>query len=167
MSGMTSADIRITRDDSAAGQRTAASIWARATAERDNLAAPASIEEKLPGIQHRLSADAGSLHIAYCDGNAAGFAILVTRAAVLELVYLAVVPEAWGSGIGRGLLAYVDDQARATGAGSLELWVIDDNERALRVYERSGWVRTEDLKTQIATGRRERRLEKVLSRILD
>src|SRR4051794_9007051 len=127
MSGMTSADIRIIRDDSAAGQRTAASIWARATAERDNLPAPAPIEEKLPGIQHRLSADAGSLHIAHWHGDAAGFAVLVPRAAVLELVYLAVVPEAWGSGVGRSLLAYVDDQARTIGVDSLELWVIDDN----------------------------------------
>ncbi len=155
-------DIQIRGDRSAEGMYAAASIWARATAKRDNLVAPAPVEEKLPGIQQRLSTDAGSLHIAYLRGDAVGFVLMVTHATVLEVVYLAVAPEAWGSGIACRLLAYADDQARALNLSSLDLWVIDDNVRAVHVYERSGWRRTEDLKTQSSTGRTERRLVKDL-----
>ncbi|HWS35100.1 MAG TPA: GNAT family N-acetyltransferase [Actinoplanes sp.] len=155
------ADVRITRDDSAESQRAAANIWAGATAKRDGLLVPAAAEEKLPGIQHRLSTSTGSLHVAYLRGEPAGFALVVTHESALELVYLAVAPEAWGAGIGGSLLTYVDDLARVAGVGCLELWVIDDNERAVRVYERSGWKPTEDLKA--SAGRLERRLVKELS----
>ncbi len=159
---MTITEIQIRHDHSAEGLYTAANIWACATAKRDNLVAPAPVEEKLSGIRHRLSTDSGSLHIAHLRGDAAGFVLLVTHATVLEVVYLAVAPEAWGSGIARGLLAYADDQARALGISSLELWVIDDNVRAVQVYEQSGWRRTEDLKISSSTGRPERRLVKDL-----
>jgi GNAT superfamily N-acetyltransferase len=159
------ADVRITRDDSTGSQRVAAGIWARATAKRDSLLVPAPVEKKLPGIQHRLSTAAGSLHVAYLQGEPAGFALVVTHESVLELVYLAVAPEAWGAGIGRSLLAYTDDLARVTGVGGLELWVIDDNKRAVQVYERSGWKSTDDRK--ISAGRLERRLVKELNRELN
>ncbi|GAB1688586.1 hypothetical protein KRM28CT15_03890 [Krasilnikovia sp. M28-CT-15] len=159
------ADIQVTRDRSVESQRAAASIWARATARRDSLLVPAPVEEKLPGIRHRLSTDAGSLHVAHLRGEAAGFALVVAHESVLELLYLAVAPEAWGAGVGSSLLAYVDNLARVAGVNSLELWVIDDNERAVQVYERSGWKPTEDLR--ISTGRLERRLVKELSRGLD
>ncbi|GGK18649.1 hypothetical protein GCM10010124_09070 [Pilimelia terevasa] len=157
------ADIRITPDGSAQGQRTAAGLWAAAVARRDHLPAPAPVEEKLPAIRRRLSTGAGSLHIARVRQRAVGFALLVTREPVLELVYLAVAPEAWGTGVGRGLLAYVDARARAVGVGELELWVIDDNERAVRAYRRSGWRRTADLQVRGSPGRPERRLVRKLT----
>ena len=91
------ADVRITRDDSAESQRAAAKVWACATAKRDGLLVPATAEEKLPGIQDRLSNGTGSLHVAYLRGEPAGFALVVAHETVLELVYLAVVPEAWVS----------------------------------------------------------------------
>ncbi|GAB1645789.1 GNAT family N-acetyltransferase [Krasilnikovia sp. MM14-A1259] len=159
------ADVRITRNESDDSQRVAACIWARATARRDNLLVPAPVEAKLPGIQRRLSTGAGSLHIAYLRGEAAGFALVVTHESALELVYLAVVPEAWGTGIGSSILTYVDDQARVAGVDGLELWIIDDNERAMQVYERSGWKPTEDLK--VSSGRLERRLVKELGERLE
>lgn len=158
------ADVRIMRDDSAESQRAAAGIWACATAKRDGLLVPAAAEDKLPGIQHRLSTSGGSLHIAYLRGETAGFVLVVAQESVLEVVYLAVAPGAWGAGIGRSLLTYVDDLACVARIGRLELWVIDDNERAVGVYERSGWKPTEDLK--ISAGRSERRLIKELSREL-
>jgi hypothetical protein len=57
-----------------------------ATAKRDGLLEPAPVEENLPGIQHRLSTTAGSLHIACLRGAAAGFALVVIRESVFELV---------------------------------------------------------------------------------
>ncbi|MEU8244286.1 GNAT family N-acetyltransferase [Actinoplanes missouriensis] len=77
------------------------------------------------------------------------------------LVYLAADPDARGGGVGGRLLAHVDELARSAGRSELSLWVIDDNARALAVYERAGWVRTDELKQ--AGGRRERRLVRRLS----
>ncbi|MEV4639942.1 GNAT family N-acetyltransferase [Actinoplanes sp. NPDC049548] len=155
---MTSEDVRIARDDSAAAQRAAAGIWARATARRDNLPEAAPVEEKLPGIQGRLSTPDGVLYLALLHGAAAGFALTVVHPSVLEVVYLAVNPDAWGAGIGRKLLAHVDTEAGARGISHLELWVIDDNERAVGVYAESGWRRTDRVRDQKPTGRRERLL---------
>ena len=39
----------------------------------------------------------------------------------------------------------------------LELWVIADNERAVKTYERAGWTRTPDLKVRNDFGRVEGR----------
>ncbi|WP_433831031.1 GNAT family N-acetyltransferase [Actinoplanes sp. CA-015351] len=127
--------LRIKRSDSV---RTAAAIWARATARRDGQ--PASVESQLPGVRRRL-AQGGVLHIAFRGEDAVGFTILVGA----ELVYLAVDPQAWGSGVAGALLTHVDDQARLAGISDLELWVIAGNERAIAVYERAGWTRTSDV----------------------
>ena len=39
----------------------------------------------------------------------------------------------------------------------LELWVIADNERAVALYERSGWQATDEVKVRNSSGRLERR----------
>nr|BFE73485.1 hypothetical protein GCM10020092_067860 [Actinoplanes digitatis] len=69
-----------------------------------------------------------------------GFALFAPRARTLELFYLAVDPGDWGTGVGTRLLRGVAEHARAIGRERLELWVIADNERAIAVYERSGWA---------------------------
>ena len=54
---------------------------------------------------------------------------------------LYVVPDAWGSGIAERLH---DDALAAlarAGAARARLWVLEDNERARRFYERRGWRR--------------------------
>ncbi|MEV6343242.1 GNAT family N-acetyltransferase [Actinoplanes sp. NPDC051851] len=158
---MTSDHIRIIGDRSAAAVLAAAGIWARATAVRDDLAGPADPAAKLPGIQRRL-AEGGTLHLALREETTVGFTVLVgDPAGRLELVYLAVDPPAWSTGVSAALLTHVDDHARAAGCTGLDLWVIADNHRAVRVYERSGWLPTEDVK--VSGGRRERRLTRELS----
>ncbi|TWP47995.1 GNAT family N-acetyltransferase [Lentzea tibetensis] len=57
--------------------------------------------------------------------------------------------------MGSHLLLSAEDHAREIGRETLELWVINDNERAIRVYARSGWVGTEEV--QQSSGRLERR----------
>ncbi|RAK28791.1 acetyltransferase (GNAT) family protein [Actinoplanes lutulentus] len=84
----------------------------------------------------------GVLHIAYRGSEAVGFTVVVGA----ELVYLAVDPHSWGSGVGSALLAHVDAEARVAGFSELELWVIAGNERAIAVYERAGWTRTSNVK---------------------
>jgi GNAT superfamily N-acetyltransferase len=94
---------------------------------------------------------------------AAGFALLAPTASVVELYYLAVDPDIWGAGVARALLTRVDSEARALGFDALELWVIDDNHRAIAVYERSGWIRTEHTQRDSPRSRLERRFVKQLN----
>lgn len=54
---------------------------------------------------------------------------------------LYVVPEAWGSGVAGRLHDEALRLLAADGATSARLWVLEDNARARRFYERRGWRR--------------------------
>ena len=56
-----------------------------------------------------------------------------------ELYAIYVDPSAWGSGVGRALIAEAE---AALGArwDEATLWVLEDNPRARRFYERAGWA---------------------------
>lgn len=56
-----------------------------------------------------------------------------------ELFAIYVLPEAWGSAAGPGLMRAALDAMRGRGAAGAILWVLDDNPRARRFYEREGW----------------------------
>lgn len=49
-------------------------------------------------------------------------------------------PAAWGRGLGDQLLAAAEERLRQRGSRRAFLWVIADNPRARRLYERRGWV---------------------------
>jgi ribosomal protein S18 acetylase RimI-like enzyme len=55
-----------------------------------------------------------------------------------ELFAIYVLPEAWGSAAGRELMAEARDALRERYPTSI-LWVLEDNPRARRFYEREGW----------------------------
>jgi GNAT superfamily N-acetyltransferase len=57
-----------------------------------------------------------------------------------ELWGLYVDPEAWGSGAAAALLAASVDALRGRGFTEAVLWVLEDNPRARRFYEREGWT---------------------------
>lgn len=154
---------RVARGNEREAARSCAAIWARAKARRDGEPSEASAEEALLGVQRRLALEGAQLLLARRGGVAAGFALFAPNATAVELYYLAVDPDAWGAGVASGLLTGVDAEARALGYDTLELWVIDDNERAIVVYERSGWVRTEQTKRDGPSSRPERRFVKHLS----
>ena len=46
----------------------------------------------------------------------------------------------WGDGSGPALLAASLDALRASGFATASLWVLEDNPRARRFYEREGWA---------------------------
>lgn len=80
------------------------------------------------------------------DEEVAGFAFLgparvgdIDAEDVGELYAIYVVPEAWGSGIGRALMARVLVQLREEGFREAILWVLEDNPRTRRFYELAGW----------------------------
>jgi GNAT superfamily N-acetyltransferase len=52
---------------------------------------------------------------------------------------LYVVPERWGTGLAVELHDRALDEVRSLGSGSCKLWVLEDNARARRFYERRGW----------------------------
>ena len=56
-----------------------------------------------------------------------------------ELYAIYVLPEAWGTGVGRALNARLLALLRADGFEEAVLWVLDDNPRARRFYELAGW----------------------------
>ena len=55
-----------------------------------------------------------------------------------ELFAIYVLPEAWGSGAGSALMASALEALRSY--SSATLWVLEDNPRARRFYEREGWI---------------------------
>ncbi len=57
-----------------------------------------------------------------------------------ELWAMYVTPERWGTGAGGALMAATIDELRAKRYDPAYLWVLTDNDRARRFYERQGWV---------------------------
>jgi ribosomal protein S18 acetylase RimI-like enzyme len=51
-------------------------------------------------------------------------------------------PKFWGDGSASALIDHVDERLRAEGFDEAVLWVLDDNPRARRFYEKHGWAAT-------------------------
>lgn len=75
--------------------------------------------------------------VAERNGDMAGF---VTIDASGYLDQLVVAPEAWGSDLGNVLIG----KAKAMSPGGITLLVNSDNARAIRFYERNGFIHTHD-----------------------
>jgi GNAT superfamily N-acetyltransferase len=55
-----------------------------------------------------------------------------------EVYAIYVAPERWGTGAGRALMAAARDGLATAGHTEMRLWVLADNRRARRFYERAG-----------------------------
>jgi putative acetyltransferase len=73
--------------------------------------------------------------VAEADGRAVGLAGF--RAEWLDGLYVA--PECWAGGVGLALHDRVLERLRERDSNRCHLWVLEDNERARRFYERHGW----------------------------
>ena len=154
-------ELSITLERTQGAQHDAARIWARATAVRDGRPDRLdAIGPALDGIRSRLALPDASLHLARRAGVAVGFALLVPRGGTLEITYLAVDPSHWGEDVATHLLDNVEEHARLLRFGTIDLWVIADNTRAIARYERASFGLTTDV--QDAAGRLERRMEYTL-----
>ncbi|WP_293866976.1 GNAT family N-acetyltransferase [uncultured Alsobacter sp.] len=69
------------------------------------------------------------------EGRLVGFVVVNPVTGYLDQI--AVAPDAWGSGLARALL----DEARRISPAGLGLHVNQNNPRAVRFYEREGFVR--------------------------
>lgn len=59
------------------------------------------------------------------------------RVGEIRAIYL--LPDAWGKGLGRDLMAAAVGRLAAAGFAHATLWVLDSNARARRFYEAGGW----------------------------
>ena len=84
-----------------------------------------------------LPAGAGAW-VAEADGAIVGVAVRVGP----ELRSLYVVPKAWGTGAAHALIETAVAAIRADGHPEAMLWVVEENPRARRFYEREGWEST-------------------------
>lgn len=66
--------------------------------------------------------------------------------AVGELICIHSLPDNWGKGYGSVMMRYVLDQLRQQRYESVALWVFETNNRARRVYEKHGFVLTDQKK---------------------
>ena len=90
---------------------------------------------------------------AIADGRVVGFANVGRfrdqpddhRSGELWAMYAA--PSSWGSGVGHVLMEATVDEFRRTGCDRAFLWVMTENQRARRFYERHGWSVDAETKT--------------------
>jgi RimJ/RimL family protein N-acetyltransferase len=69
------------------------------------------------------------------DGRITGFAATKGH----ELVHFGTALGTWGSGLATELHDAVVDRMRASGSGTARLWVLEENHRGRRFYEKLGW----------------------------
>ena len=80
--------------------------------------------------------------VAESEGRIVGFAAVGpsrTEDDSGELYAIYVLPEAWGTGAASQLMAEAKDWFAEEGYATAMLWVLADNPRARRFYEREGW----------------------------
>ena len=100
----------------------------------------------ISGWQRQLRDPAFAVRLAEVDGEPAGYAKLgplkldvQANGPAMLLDQLYVLKEHHGSGIARGLMDWVIDEARRRGARALYLTVFIDNHRARKFYDRYGF----------------------------
>jgi GNAT superfamily N-acetyltransferase len=69
-----------------------------------------------------------------------------------EVPMIYALPQAWGSGAGRQLVAAAVDGLRDAGCSAVTLWVLDSNARARRFYELAGFAPDGATKTEQIAG---------------
>ena len=105
--------------------------WSRTLPQIDFAARRPWMKDRL----HQHLADGAVARVALQDGALCGFVVVNPKTGYLDQI--AVAPQAWGGGMAVVLLR----EARRISPGGLGLHVNQDNPRAVRFYEREGFVR--------------------------
>lgn len=101
------------------------------------------LQRLIPGLRSHPTTE---IFLAYVDNKAVGIATCFRGFStffalpVITIEDFAVLPEHRGQGIGQKLLAAVEQKARGVGCCKVTLEVQENNTRARRIYERSGFV---------------------------
>jgi GNAT superfamily N-acetyltransferase len=99
------------------------------------------VEERVRGWLERIEADM-AVWVAESEDGIVGFVAAGpsrTEDGLGELYAIYVLPEAWGSGAAPALMSAFKDWLEREGYTTAMLWVLADNPRARRFYEREGW----------------------------
>lgn len=97
-------------------------------------------------------------YVAEVDGHVVGFANVgvfrkeAGNALAGELWAMYVHPDHWGTGAGYALMKTTIDHFVRHRVQTSYLWVLDDNERARRFYERQGWSADDVTQTESLGG---------------
>jgi RimJ/RimL family protein N-acetyltransferase len=94
------------------------------------------LEQFRAGIQE--ASDDAQAWVAERFGEIVGVAVGRREGDTVELRALYVVPEMWGSGVASRLMAAALAAVRGDAQDAV-LWVVEENTRARRFYEREGW----------------------------
>jgi ribosomal protein S18 acetylase RimI-like enzyme len=154
------APIRITRcgpQDVPLVQRLAHATWRAhypgilTDAQIDYMLANGYSDDALLGLMRRPG---GAIALASIDGEPAGFAAWyrADEPGATKLDKLYVLPAMHGRGIGRALIAHVEDVARAEGCRSVVLNVNKNNAGSIAMYERCGFRTREAVVIDIGNG---------------
>ena len=103
----------------------------------------ATFETGVPSWESWDAAHSEHRLVAELDGRVAAFASVGPSSDppdAGEVYAIYALPESWGTGAGPALLEAGVEALRAAGYPFAVLWVLDDNPRARRFYEREGWT---------------------------
>ncbi len=98
-------------------------------------------------VRSQLQDPESSYILIFLDGKAVGYARLIENAtsdgispgSTIELRRLYMLERVWGTGIGTTLLEYCVDEGRNRGFDIFWLGVWEENERAIRFYDKFGF----------------------------
>ncbi len=112
----------------------------------DSLLDSLTAADRLPRWQERLAETASRVMVAELDGQAAGWLVIGAQRdedldpqRVGEIYAVYVHPDFWRCGCGAALIARAKVELAAQGHAEATLWVLRDNQRALRFYEAQGF----------------------------
>ena len=105
-----------------------------------------TVEEERDFLQKKLDAPGSGFLSAWIDGRLAGNASFYPVGPHLKVLHraafgIAIVKEYWGCGLGEILTREILLAAKSAGYEQLELEVVADNARAVKLYEKCGFVR--------------------------
>lgn len=152
---------RATTDDAAAIGRIQVSTWRTAYAEimPAEFLAGLDAERSAAAWRSRVAGDPSTLVLVGLDGEeVAGFASggksrdVDAGLFAGELYAIYLDPARWQRGAGRQLHDHALEALRVAGYSELTLWVLADNARARRFYERAGWQADGSTKVDSALG---------------
>ena len=111
-----------------------------------------SVDQNEERWREIIDARGDQIRVAIADGRVVGFASsgqyrvtavdgdLDEPQTIGELYGFYVHPDSWGTGVANELHDHAIDALRADGWVRFKLWVLADNARARRFYERHGWT---------------------------
>jgi ribosomal protein S18 acetylase RimI-like enzyme len=112
----------------------------------DSLLDSLSAADRLPRWQERLAETTSRVLVAELDGQATGWLVIgeqrdedLDPKRVSEIYAVYVHPDFWRHGCGAALITRAKAELTALGYAEATLWVLRDNQRAIRFYETQGF----------------------------